>query len=219
MIMRIMRKILVVWFLTVWVAGRAVAKDDFQIWSDLALSGKLVESLTLTLEVENKYRDDASEFFYYHTDVGLTYDVHRHWAFGLNYRQAFARSGNNEWKEENRPHGHITFRWARNEFKFSNRNRVELRSRSDRSEIVRYRNKTTITLPMGWTPLSVQPYISNEIFIDSVQGELNKIRLGVGARGNVSERLHARLYYQLESSDIDSWVHFHILGLAAMMKF
>ena len=102
------------------------------------------------------------------------------------------------------------------ELSLSNRSRLELRIRDDRSDIVRLRNKTTATFPVEWTHMKLRPYLAEEVFIDSDQGSYNQNRIFAGFKTTLHKHIKGAVYYMWLSVDKDDlWEDAHILGLSA----
>ena len=217
---RMNRRLIVLAFASLITVGISVSRaaDEFQIWLDTAISGNLTDHTTLKVNEQLKFKDNAGDFALYHTDVGVTRSTKGPWKAGLNLRQEYEKK-NGEWLEETRLHGHVTYGWKWNNISLSNRNRLELRLRDGRSDIVRYRNKLTATFPVTLGNTGLKPYWSEELFIDSDEAELNRSRMTVGLKTKLKDRYSVGTYYMWQADDKTSWVSSHILGFKAGLKF
>ena len=98
---------------------------------------KINKDWKIKIEEEFRFGDSIGEFYYHHTDGGLSSRLKYWFYIGLNYRQIYEKK-NGEWKEENRPHINGTFKWKWQEFKLENRNRFEYRIREEKKDVWRY---------------------------------------------------------------------------------
>ena len=55
------------------MAGRAEAFDDgdFQVWNTDSVSWKINDKWSAKIEEEFKFGDNATDFYYHHTDIGF----------------------------------------------------------------------------------------------------------------------------------------------------
>ena len=117
----------------------AYADGDGQVWLTKSIEGTLhtfdsdkIERLTVKLEGEWRFGDDARELFYQHADLGFTLKkcLVPWFDLGLNYRQVWeykhrsAEDGGNYWLDEYRPHINGTINVTLSNWKFKNNSRV-----------------------------------------------------------------------------------------------
>lgn len=193
--------------------------SDWQYWNTESMEGNISEKWKVKLEEEFRFGDDAREFYYQHSDLGLSYNCCEWFRLGLNYRQVYEKK-EGDWKEENRPHINGTLKWGWKDFKFTDRSRLEYRVREDKDDTLRYRNKMTIKFPFKWTKFDIQPYLADEIFIDFDQGELNRNRFYIGVDSKLMKHLKADVFYLWQSSKSgDSWVDYNVVGTKLKIVF
>jgi hypothetical protein len=207
--------------LSIQLTPDAFAYDngDWQYWNTESIEGNINEKWKIKLEEEFRFGDEAGEFYYHHSDLGLSYKCYEWLKLGLNYRQVYEKK-NRDWKQENRPHLNGTVKWALADFKFTDRSRLEYRIREGKDDALRYRNKLTIKFPFKWTKFNIQPYLADEVFVDFDQGELNRNRLYVGTGCKLIKYLKADVFYLWQSSkSSDSWVDYNIVGTKLNIVF
>lgn len=74
--------------------------------------------------------------------------------------------------------------------------------------------------PVNIKTTVLTPYVSDEIFYDTVPGQLNQNRISLGIEFHFHRSLGMRLYYLLRSERFGSdWDESHILGTALMIKY
>ena len=192
---------------------------DFQIWDTESVEVKLNDSLKVKIEEELRFGDDISELYYTHTDGGFTYNAAKGFDLGMNYRQVYEKK-KGEWKYENRPHANATLKWNWQDFKFSDRSRLELRSPEDKSTSWRYRNKLTIKLPWKWTDFDIQLYIADEFFIDFHGEKFNRNRIYAGFAFKLTKNFKADLFYLWQTSESDDdWTDYNVIGVKLKAVF
>ena len=138
---------------------------NFQHWNSEGVNIKLCTDWAFEIREEFRLEDNGRSLYHYFTEIGLIYVFREYLDFSMNYRHIKSKK-NEEWTTEYRPHinGTIKIRW--HDFIIGDRNRIEFRKFEDGNHSWRWRNKLSIQSPFRWTRLKIQPYISNEIFID-----------------------------------------------------
>ncbi|MGB2661538.1 MAG: DUF2490 domain-containing protein [Candidatus Omnitrophota bacterium] len=192
---------------------------DLQLWNTESAEVKINDSLKIKVEEELRFGDDISELYYTHTDGGFDYKVTDGLYMGLSYRHIYTKV-KGEWKYESRPHADGTLKWTIEDFKFSDRSRLELRCPEDKSDTWRYRNKLTVEFPWKWTEFEIQPYVADEIFIPFHGKKFSQNRLYAGFKMKIMKNLKAELFYLWQSikSD-DDWTNFNVLGIKVKAVF
>ncbi len=205
------------------LTGSAFAFDDgdYQYWNTESISWKLGKEWKAKLEEEFRFGDNASNFYYQHTDLGITYSGLAEWlSLGLNYRHVFEEK-NSKWREENRPHLNAAFKWKLFNLPLSNRGRLEYRNREKAEDFWRYRNRFTVKLPFQLTKFQIQPYAADEIFYDFDQETLNRNRFYAGLEFKLWDNLKGDIFYVLERTENNSnkWFDYNILGTKLNFSF
>ncbi len=219
-----MKKIIIVGlsiFISIVAAQQVFAFEDgdLQLWNTDSIAVKLDDHWKITLEEELRFGDNISELYYTHTDGGLVLSVTDGLDFGLKYRQVYEKK-NGEWKEENRPHFNATVKWAWKDFKFKDRNRLELRIPESKNDKWRYRNELTVESPWKWTDFDIQPYVSDEIFVDFYGEKLNRNRLYAGIKFKLFEHFKSEVFYLWQSSKkSDDWIDYNVIGIKLKLVF
>lgn len=197
----------------------AFQDGDFQYWNVESITWKAAENLKMELEEEFRFGNELKDFYYQHTDIGATYSGLADWLdIGINYRLIFQEK-NNKWNYENIPHLNTTLKLDVCDFNFSTRNRFEYRDKENAGPIWRYRNKFTMKLPK-FTQLEIQPYITDEIFVDFEEGKLNCNRLSGGISLELWKNLSGEIFYVWQSSESgDDWIDYNVLGTKLKLSF
>ena len=194
---------------------------DFQIWNTDVEEVQLKKNLKLAFEQEFRWANNASEFYYQHYDVGLTYTLNKSWSVGAGYRQIYSRTALAPWKSESDPYAFFTYFGELLGFKFDDRSRFEYEYFSYKNDTGRYRNKLTIKSPWKFTKFEIQPFVSNEAFIMMGNGQgFNQNRLSGGFSFSPIRKLKAEIYYMLLSSkSADIWKDYNVLGVKLKVSF
>jgi hypothetical protein len=217
-----MRRIIIFIVGVMLVSNYSFAFDDgdFQYWNTESISWKVNRDWKIEFEQEFRFGDNAGNFYYEHSDLGLIYSGFAEWLdLGLNYRQ-ISEKKSGEWKEENRPHINAILKWEFQDLSFSNRSRLAYRNREDADNFWHYRNKLTIGFPWKLTGFDIQPYMADEIFYDFDEDTLNRNRLYTGASLKLLKDLKAEIYYLWQTSKKnDDWSDVNILGTNVKLNF
>ena len=207
--------------MTLIIANYSFAFDDndFQYWNTESVSWKITEDWKMKVEEEFRFGNDVSDFYYQHSDLGVTYSGIAEWLdIGINYRFVFEEK-NDDWSYENRPHVNTTVKLDLYDFNFNSRARFEYRDKENADPEWRYRNKFTIKSPK-FTKLEIQPYIADEIFVDFDGEDLNRNRLYGGIELKMFDNLKGEIFYLWQSSESnDNWTDWHILGTKLKLSF
>ena len=203
------------------LAAKVYAYDDgdFQIWNTESQEFKANQESKITLEEEFRWGDDAGDFYYHHYDAGFVYSLNKYLDLGVNYRQAYEKK-KGKFKEENTPHLNATLKYEFYGFKLDDRNRIEYRYFDYQTDTWRYRNKFTIKFPWKLTKFEIQPYLADEIFVESDNGSLNKNRLYFGFGFSLAKKIKGEVYYLLQSSKSSGlWADANVLGTKLKLVF
>ncbi|HED10957.1 MAG TPA: DUF2490 domain-containing protein [Caldithrix abyssi] len=197
----------------------AFQSGDQQLWNTESIEGGLSSLWKVKLEEEFRFGNNASDLYYTHTDMGVTYKLTTHLSLGVNFREIFEKK-NGVLIEENRPHVNAIVKWKWLDFKLSDRSRLEYRILKNKANSWRYRNKLGLVYPAKWSAMEIQPYLADEIFIDFAAAEYNRNRLYAGFKARLSDKLGTDIFYLWQSSKKnDSWVNFNIVGLKLKVVF
>jgi len=217
-----LKKVILTVFIVLSFIGTSFAFDDgdFQYWNTESISYKINDEWKMKLEEEFRFGDDASDFYYQHSDLGATYKGLADWLeVGLNFRLIFEEDGDS-WLHEYRPHLNATLKYKLEDFKLSNRGRMEFRVKQKGDDSWRYRNKFTIKYPVMIEKIKFSPYIADEIFMDFDIGELNRNRLYGGIDFELPKYLKLDIFYLWQTSKKSKhWINYHVLGTKLKLSF
>ena len=206
-----------------WTASVALAKEnDFQLWTELKISYGFGKSpWTLHWATENRFRNNASDYFLFNTTLGFDYKILKWLKGGFFYR--FEKQEGKA--RENRIFPQFELAKQFGPVELSNRQRFEIRFFPD-DTIFRYRTRFRIAFPIKTEPVSFKPYISEEIFVEPGHGDFDQNRVIAGnSFGFNHDKITFDLYYLLRSSaDKDTptgrnWTQAHVLGTSLGFKF
>ena len=203
--------------------GVCFASDDgdFQFWSTAGASVDLSKNWAATFEEEFRFGDNAGHLYYHHSEVGFVYKGLADWvSVGVNYRQIFEEDSSGEWRYENRPHLNAMLSSKFFGLDVSDRSRLEYRDREVQKDTWRYRNKVTVKLPVELTPLKLQPYFAEEVFLDLDGESFSRNRIYSGFSLNFAKNIKGEIYYLLQSTKSDdNWQDINVLGIALKVAF
>ena len=194
-----------------------LAENDWEYRSSFEGGVAINDRMDLKVKPEFRYKDDFSDHYYTHIEVGLDWKIKEWFTFSPYYRH-INKEKNADWKEEQRPHLNATFKWKALNLSFSDRNQLEYRIKGDKA-FFRYRNKLTVKLPKC-TQFNLQPYIAEEPFYDFDAEELNKNQISGGIDAVLLKDFKVGLYYMLESSKKgNDWTDVNVLGTSLKYMF
>lgn len=203
------------------IASAAYAYDDgdFQVWHTDSEEKKINDKFKISMEEEFRWGDNASRLYYQHYEPGLTYIVNKHFEVALKYRQVYERKGN-KFKEENQPNLNATLKGDLVGVGLEDRSRLEYRHFDYQPDSWRYRNKFTAKSPWKFTKLDIQPYLSDEVFLNFYNTCFTKNRFYAGIGFNIIKNIKAEMYYMLESSQSKHiWTDANVFGSKLKISF
>lgn len=209
-------------FLTIFLCDCYPFDDgDFQYWNTEGMSVKLDKNWKIELGEEFRFGDDAEDFYYQHSELGLIYsDLFKWLDAGVNYQLVYEEK-DDDWQYENRPHLNAILKYDVRGLKLTDRNRLEYRDKEGgHDDGWRYRNKVTVKLPLQLTRFKIQPYAADEVFIDFNEEKFNRNRLYCGADFKIFKNLKGELYYLLQVSEKNNkWTDINALGTKLKFAF
>jgi len=211
--------VLISFMLTIVNLVYAYDDGDFQIWSTEVQEFKINKDLKVALEEEFRFGDNADDFFYHHYDLGFTYSLNKSLNLGAGYRHIYEKK-KGKFKLENEPYLIFAYKWEWFKFKFDDRSRLEYRHFEYQTDSWRYRNKFTVKLPFRFTKLEIQPYLSDEIFLNFYGAAFTKNRFYSGLEFTVTKNIRADVYYLLEHTKTGRiWPDVNVLGTKIKILF
>lgn len=213
---------LVILVISIILPMRSFAFDDgdFQYWNTESLSCRINKDWKVRVEEEFRFGDGVSDFYYQHSDVGVTYSGMVDWLdLGLNYRLVFEEKSS-DWTYENRPHLNATLKHTLEGFKLSNRGRLEYRDKESGDDGWRYRNKFAIKYPIKIGDFEISPYVADEIFVDFIEEKFSRNRLYAGIGFKILKNLSLDVLYLWQISEKDGdWKSYNVLGTKVKLSF
>lgn len=193
------------------------AENDWEYWSQYEVAWKAGDNIQLRFKPELRFRDDFSDHYYTHVEIGMDWKV-RDWLVLAPYYRHISQESNGDWKTEKRPEADATLAWGIGRLTFSDRNRLEYRIKVDK-EVFRYRNRLWVKSPkLG--PAGTQAFLGEEVFYDFEADELNKNRVYAGLCVKLAGGLNADVFYTMDSTrKDDKWSRVNIMATALKYRF
>jgi hypothetical protein len=202
-------------------ACQASARGDDEYWAKASLLIPIDEQWTFNFEEKLTFGDDGGRLDDHQADYCFNYAGLADWLIlGFGYKQLFEKAGD-DWEVENRPLLNVTVKTKRSGWAFASRSRFEYRIPEEGDEAWRYRNKVAVMPPWTFTPLRIQPYAADEIFIDLDEGDFNQQRLYCGFFIPLHENIRLELFYlwKLDEQDDGDWHDTNVLGSFVYFQF
>lgn len=199
----------------------ASANGDFQYWQIDDIAWKVNDLWKLNLDEEAYFKNDASDYYYEHTELGVTYSGLAKWFdVTAHFRHVLTESASNVCLREEQPGFSATLKGQLFSCSISDRNRFEYRIKENAEDGWRYRNMVTLKLPWKWTKFEIQPYFADEFFVDFLLEKINENRNYTGFSFNITRNVGMDIFYmwrRLESNG--KWGNNQVVGTKLRVSF
>jgi hypothetical protein len=194
------------------------ASDDWQYWNQLAFKHEFNDRLSLDIASEQKWRDDASDFYLYNGFIIPTVRLTKNVSLGAGYR-CERRQEDNSWTTENRLFVPLTLKWAVQDWTIQLRNQLEYRDLENDQDRWRFRERIMLGHPVHLGGLTVTPFVSEELFYDVTVEQTEQNRVAVGLSIPRGEHMTFAVFYMNKADRDDHWSTANILGTEVAFKF
>lgn len=192
--------------------------DDFMIWTKAKYSHQFKDSpFTVFAVTESRFDDDATRYQLFNFATGFDVKVTKWFKPGFSIK--YEKETGKHYEIRLQPQFVLSAKLGI--MKFSDRNRFEVRLFPGKEARFRYRNRIKFGPKFKKKTVSFNPWISEEIFIQSPKGAFNQNRLAAGNTfGFDKDRFKFTLYYMLRSDKkTDGWIRRHVLGTELAFKY
>lgn len=192
---------------------------DWQFWNYDRYYAYFNKDAGVFIEQEYRVGDQISTLYYVHTLVGFFYDVFSWFRVMPAFRQTFHRGGEHlPWHTDYTPFFETLFTIPLGKSTFMNRTRFEYIIGSNIKTFL-LRNQFFLTLPVTFTSLKIQPYLSDEIFITSYNG-FNQNRFNAGFIFPFFPQFRTQVYYMLRNIKPEhTWHYNNAVGMNLIFDF
>ena len=214
-----MKKLLILPFLFCYLN----ANDDWRLWLTDKLDVKFHKSTRGILEIENRFKNNFTEFYYFHIHPEILFKTFKNNYIGAYFRHIFEKSSETLWLQESQP----TFTMINNikikYLNFSSRLLAFARLREQKTDrgAIRARLGCDVKLDR-----SIIFYTTNEIFYHyNGFNQIDRNRFAIGIKGKLKvykASFEISPYYMREinkSQPVIHWDGFNVLGLGITGKF
>lgn len=178
-----------------FLSAQAYAETDSAYWNEESIEGEITDKLSAAIEAKYRFNDDASRHYYSSTALELNYAFLAWLEAGVGYREIY-KLKKTAWQQEKRQYLQAEAKMKADGWKFKNRLRVELRDTPSEKPYYRFRDKITVKTPWTWTPAEINPYVADEVFVESKEDEgFNENRTYAGIDMKLTERVGFELFY------------------------
>jgi hypothetical protein len=202
-------------------ASFASRNGNGEYWQGFGIDYELNKDWKITVREELRFGKDNGNPYLHNTDIGLVYKSLGDWIdLGFNFKKEYEKDSSDKFRHENRPNFNIMLKGNLFDLDVRDRIRLEYRDFELKEDIWRFRNKTTVNLPLKLTKFNLQPYIADEVFINLGQSHINQNRLYVGFSFDLAKNLKAGIYYMLKSNkQTYGWSQTNVVGTQFVFLF
>jgi hypothetical protein len=199
-----------------------LAAADFEYWPKAFVRVPLDDEKQWQLSLEQwlTFNHGASRFKDSQTDIWLYYFGLADWlGVGAGYKRVYTHTSD-DWTTEDRPQFDAIVKTKVDGFGVIDRSRFEFRFPEGQDFVVRYRNRLTVVSPVTFTPLKIEPYVAEEVFINCDEQGYNQNRLYGGVYIPLHEKVRLELFYIWKLDKVhDQWQPTNVLGTWVYFQF
>ena len=197
-----------------------VASDDWQYWNEFVFEHEINEKWESVLKAEQKFSDDCSDCTTYNFSLEGIHKINNMHSLGFGYMYEKEKA-DDEWPREHRFTTKLITKWKIDNIKLKLYNKLEYRDFEEEKDKWRYRLKLKGSTSVDLNGFSFNPFISDEVFYDFDDNELNKNRFAFGIEKGLTNNIEASLYYLRETSknDNDNWPGINVIGTEFVIVF
>jgi hypothetical protein len=211
-----------VWILAALVlcTVRPLAAFEFEYWPKAFVRIPLDKQWQLSFEEWLSFNDNVRRFKDSQTDVWLYYFGLADWlSVGAGYKRVYTKAGD-DWQVEDRPMLDAAVKTKVHGFGVTDRSRFEYRIPEGYEQVLRYRNRLTVTSPVTFTPWKIEPYTAEEVFVNLDEQGFNQQRLYGGVFIPLHEKVRLELFYLWKLDKVDrEWRDTNVLGSWVYFQF
>lgn len=189
-------------------AQTAVPDNDFQFWHETKVKIPVFRSKPaagnekgdpkLSLVLIGTFRAGQNRFAPVDERIGagLIWNIRKGVSFTPSYIYRAAQPGRGVRSYEHRLRFDLELEKKWTSFSLKNRNRIEYRVRHSRSDSVRYRNKTTLKIPVKKDGKELfAPFVANEPYYDITAERFSSNEFSAGISKKFTKNMSADIFY------------------------
>lgn len=194
---------------------------NLEYWQAQAVSVDINKDFYFTVSQEVRFGRHHGNPYLHNIDLALVYKGFADWVdIGFNFKKEYEQDSTGKFRHENRPHLNVTLKHRLFDYDFSNRSRLEWRDYENKEEVWRYRNKTTVKFPIKLTKYNLQPYVTEEFFMNLPEDNINQNRLSSGFSFTLAKNVKGSIYYMFKKTKgTDGWTDTNVIGLQFKFLF
>lgn len=193
-----------------------------EYWQEIGLEFNMDKNWKVKVNEELRVGKSGDDPYLHNTDAGLVYKGFADWLdVSLNFKKEFERDSAGKFRSENRLHFNMMFKGKLFGCKLGDRIRLEYRDKELSNDHWRLRNRFLVNLPFTLTEYNLQPFISDEIFINLGESTVKQNRFATGLSFKLAEDIKTSVYYMYKSSMSSSsgWIDTNVIGTNVMFVF
>lgn len=194
---------------------------NLEYWQTTGISHDIDKDWTVHGEEEFRAGRHNGNPYLHNVNVGFVYKgLAESVDIGLDFKKEYEKDSTGKFRQENRPHLNLIFSSTLLDIDASNRLRLEYRNREKKEDLFRLRNCTTLKFPVKVTKLHLQPFVSEEFFINLGEDNVSQNRLSLGFSGAPARNLKASIYYMWRTNKITGgWENTNVIGVGLGFRF
>lgn len=203
---------------------------DNQLWHETQLnfslikneddSGKTIDKLSFFINGNVRVGRNIRHLIDERIGFGFDYKYNKYVSFTPSYLYITQQPTAGVKQYESRVRFAVNLEKGWNKFSLGDRNLVEYRSRNNRADSVRYRNRLRFLYPIKKNKKELfVPFATNEIFYDFQAKTFSRNEFSVGISRKLSPNVTTDLFYLLQTNKSGSPKQLNVFGVNLKIKF
>ncbi len=198
----------------VFAQSRATSppEKDTQNWNDVQVAVPVNEKLDLvfygTLRIGRNIHRPVDE----RAGVGISIKAGKYLTFAPFYTYIATQPYEGRKGYENRLSFPATLRFTAGKWTISDRNLIQRRLLSSRSDVTQYRNRLQVDHPVGPKKLALKVFVTDEVFYDWSVDDWVRNRFAVGVSKVFNKNFTGDLYYMRQNDGRSRPGDLHVIG-------
>ena len=171
-------------------------ENDFQTWTSISVSRKIIKKTNLTIKQGVRFRENSSLYSKLFTDLKIKSKYNKHFSFAIGYRFSNDWNKQLELTQKNRLYSDIFYKEKyKKRFLFDARARFQTQGNIEEyATTFRHKSALAYNIPK----IKLEPSAALEYFLPFENMLIDKLRYTIGLSHPITKDLNAEIAYRIQ---------------------